>query len=350
MEERLNKLRGLFQEKEAYLILNSADIKYFSGMKSSNIALLITKERQFVFSDARYLHMIQSQRLFEPVVLQKSLIAGICETAGLLDFQRFLIEPEDILHRDYLLLQELTEKEIILANHLTKQLRIVKTPEELEKIQKAQQIAEKAFKEVLKEVYEGNTSKRIAAKLDYLMNLYGSEEPAFETIVVSGEDTINCHGVPNNRPIEKGDFVLFDFGATWQGYRSDMTRTVGVGALPERKIHLYQTVLEAHLLAQKAVKPGIKASALDKIARDHIEKFGYHEFLHSLGHGVGLDIHEAPAISSRSTDVLREGMVLTIEPGIYVKDLGGVRIEDTVAVTSEGYRSFANFEKELIIV
>lgn len=350
MEERLKKLRSLLHEKEAYLILNPADVRYFSGMKSSNIALLVTKKRQLVFSDARYLHLIQSQQLFEPVVLQKSLIAGVCETAGQLEFQRLIVEPDDILHSDYLTLQELTDKEIVPGNRLTKSLRMVKTPKELEAIQRAQEIAEKAYEEVLNEVRPGNTSKRIAAKLDYLMNLYGSEEPAFETIVVSGEDTINCHGVPNDRPIETGDFVLFDFGATWGGYRSDMTRTVGVGTLDERKIHLYQTVLQAHQLAMEAVKPGMEASSLDKIARDHIEKAGYCEFLHSLGHGVGLDIHESPSLSARSMEVLKAGMAITIEPGIYVKGLGGVRIEDTVAVTEKGCRSFANTEKKLIIL
>lgn len=350
MEERLKKLRSLLHEKEAYLILNPADIRYFSGMKSSNIALLVTEKRQLVFSDARYLHLIQSQQLFEPVVLQKSLIAGVCEIAGQMEFQKLIIEPGDILYSDYLMLQELTDKEIVQGNRLTKNLRMIKTKKELEAVQRAQEIAEKAYDEVLNEVRPGNTSKRIAAKLDYLMNLYGSEEPAFETIVVSGEDTINCHGVPNDRPIETGDFVLFDFGATWNGYRSDMTRTVGIGSLTETKIHLYQTVLQAHLLALEAVRPGMEVNNLDKIARDYIEKAGYREFLHSLGHGVGLDIHEQPSISLRNTDILREGMVITIEPGIYVKGVGGVRIEDTVAVTDKGCRSFASTKKELIMI
>ena len=350
MEERVNHLRCLLQEDEGYLILNAADIRYFSGMKASNIALLITKERQFVFSDARYLHLIQSQQLFEPIVLQKSLIAGVCEIAESLGFQKLIIEPEDLMYSDYLTLRKLSKKEIACGNRLTKNLRIIKTPKEMNAIQTAQKIAEKAYEEVLKEVRPGNTSKRIAAKLDYLMNLYGSEEPAFETIVVSGEDTIHCHGVPNDRPIETGDFVLFDFGATFDGYRSDMTRTVGVSSLSEEKRRLYQTVLQAHMLALQAVKPGIRANALDQIARAYIENAGYQEFLHSLGHGVGLDIHESPAVSQRNTDVLREGMVITIEPGIYVKGVGGVRIEDTVAVTETGYHSFASVKKELMIL
>ncbi len=350
MEERLKKLRQLLADDQAYLILNGADIRYFSGMKSSNIALLVTGEKQFVFSDGRYQHMIQSQVLFEPILLQTNLIAGVCDVAKEQKFRRLIVEPSDILHSDFQQLQQLTDKELVFGNHLTRGLRIVKTAEEISSLQKAQNIAQKAYLEVLNEVRPGNTSKRIAAKLDYLMNLYGSEEPAFDTIVVSGEDTIHCHGVPNDRPIQEGDFVLFDFGATKDGYRSDMTRTVGVGALSDEKIQLYQTVLEAHLLALHEIRPGVAASDLDHVARTYMQEKGYAEFLHSLGHGVGLDIHELPTVSAKSQDVLKQGMVLTVEPGLYRKGVGGVRIEDTVVVTQDGFSSFADVKKELIIL
>ncbi len=350
MKERLKKLRGLLTDGDAYLMFNPADIRYFSGMKSSNIALLITDKKQFVFSDGRYLHMIQSQDLYEPILLQTNLIAGVCETAAQLDFKRMIIEPSDILYSDFQNLQKLTDKELICGNHLPQQLRIVKDAEEILCLKQAQAIAEKAYLEVLNEVRPGNTSNSIAAKLDYLMRLYGSEEPAFDTIVVSGEDTIHCHGVPNDRPIKEGDFLLFDFGATKNGYRSDMTRTVGVGFLTDEQVRLYQTVLDAHFMALDAIKPGVEACVPDQIARSYMLNKGYPEFLHSLGHGVGLDIHEAPTLSTKSSSILQSGMVVTIEPGLYRKGVGGVRIEDMVVVTDTGFSSFPNIKKELIIL
>ena len=179
----------------------------------------------------------------------------------------------------------------------------------------------------------------------------GAESVSFDLITITGKKTSLPHGVPGNDIIKNGDFVTFDIGATYKGYHSDMTRTVAVGSVTDKMKEVYNIVLDAQKMAMASVKPGIKCSDIDKIARDYIYSKGYEGcFGHATGHGVGLDIHEYPTVSPRCDTILKEGMIVTIEPGIYIKDNFGVRIEDTVIVTENGYKSFASLPKELTIL
>jgi len=230
-------------------------------------------------------------------------------------------------------------------------MRTIKSTEEIEKIHKAQKIAEKAFDEILGFIRPGVTEREIALKLDNCMLENGAEGLSFETIALAGANTSMPHGVPGNYKVKNGDFVLMDFGAVYDGYHSDMTRTVCVGQPSEKMGKIYDIVLKAQLEALKKVKSGITGSELDGYARDIIDESGYGDFFgHSLGHGVGMEIHEFPTASSKSETILKENMVVTVEPGIYLPGEFGVRIEDFVVVTENSHQNLTNCPKKLIIL
>jgi len=351
MRLRLNKIKEIIKEMncDSYIVLDNNDIRYFSGLVSSNIALLITLNNSYVFSDARYKFVIEGQNIFEPICVSKPIIECLKEKVIEIELKNTLIDPMHINYKNYTLLSESVN--LVNKSDITKKLRIIKDEAELDNIIKAQHIAEKAFNEVIKTIKYGDTTKQIAALLDYKMNLYGSEESSFPTIVVNEEESANCHGVPSNKKISKGDLLLFDFGATYNGYRSDMTRTVAISEISDEKKKIYDIVYNAHIFAAKELKPGIMCKDIDAVARNYISKCGYGEyFMHSLGHGVGLDVHEHPSLNTKCEEVLREGMVVTVEPGVYLKNKFGIRIEDTYILTKNGCKSIANIEKSIIII
>lgn len=351
MDKRLFKIKEIIKNNDcdSFIVTNKSDIRYLSGLVSSNILLLITLDKSYVLSDSRYKYMIERQNIFEPVCVNKSIIISVSQLVKDLKLKKTIVDPNYINYKDYKILSDnlfLVDKE-----NITNDLRIIKDQSEINNIIQAQNIAEKAFNDVLNTIKIGNTTKEIAAYLDYRMNMYGSEEPAFASIVINEEESADCHGIPSNKTINVGDFILFDFGATYNGYRCDITRTICVGNPSDEKKELYNIVLNAHLIAAKELKPGIKCKNIDKLARDYLTSAGYGDlFLHSLGHGVGIDIHEQPTLNTKCETVLKEGMVVTIEPGIYIKNKYGIRIEDTYIVTKTGCKSISNINKSLIII
>ena len=231
------------------------------------------------------------------------------------------------------------------------ELRMVKTDAEIEKIIKAQRITERALNEVLNDLKPGVTDREIAVELEHLIKVYGGERVAFDLICITGANTSLPHGVPGDRVVKEGDFFTFDIGSVYEGYHSDMTRTVAVGYATDEMREIYDIVLEAHIKAQQAIKAGVPARDVDAAARDHIESKGYGEYFgHSTGHGVGLEIHEAPAVSKRSHTVLKDGMIITDEPGIYLPGKFGVRIEDMFLVRGDDPLDLAEIPKDLIII
>jgi Xaa-Pro aminopeptidase len=229
--------------------------------------------------------------------------------------------------------------------------RSVKEEWELERMRKAQQIADKAFAEVLPRIKAGMTELELQAELIYCMYKNGGQGLSFDPIVVSGPNTSLPHGVATDRVIREGDFITMDFGVLLSGYCSDMTRTVAVGEVSSEQRNVYETVLCAKRAAMEGIKPQIKCQTIDKIARDLIDKAGYQGcFGHGLGHSIGLDIHENPCFNTRCETLLQSGMVLTVEPGIYLENKFGVRIEDMVVVTEQGYENLTQSPDELIIV
>ncbi len=245
--------------------------------------------------------------------------------------------------------EKLGVRDFVPVDEVIKELRIIKTPEEIELIKAACGIADMAMMAALEEISEGKREREIAAKMEYVMKMNGAEKPAFDTIIASGWRAALPHGLASDKRIERGDLVVIDEGALYRHYNSDTTRTIVVGSPNEKQKDIYYAVLEAQRKGVEAAKPGITAKELDTIVRDVIAEYGYGDyFIHSTGHGVGLEIHEWPGVSQFDETELRPGMIITIEPGIYIPKFGGVRIEDTVLITESGAVRLTKTERELI--
>jgi Xaa-Pro dipeptidase len=230
-------------------------------------------------------------------------------------------------------------------------MRLVKSPEEVARIKRAVQVVEDVLREGLKKVKPGVTEIEIVAELEYQMKRLGAEGPSFSTMVLAGEKSALPHGKPGDRKIQNGELLLFDLGVYVNGYASDITRTFAVGEINQQLREIYETVLAANEAAIAAVRPGVSLASLDGAARDLIAAKGYGEyFMHRLGHGLGMDVHEYPSVHGENHETLRSGMVFTIEPGIYLPGAGGVRIEDDVLVTENGCEILTQFPKELTVI
>lgn len=230
-------------------------------------------------------------------------------------------------------------------------MRVIKDEDELDNLRKAAELADYAIEVGCREIAEGKTELEILMAIEFEMKKKGVQKMAFDTMVLSGPKTASPHGVPGDRKIQKGDFILFDLGVVYNGYCSDITRTVAFGEPTEAQREIYETVRLAEETAVEKVRPGVTAKELDKAARDVITEAGYGEyFTHRLGHGLGISVHEYPSITGTNEFVLEEGMVFTIEPGIYNPEVTGVRIEDDVVVTKDGVEVLTKFPKELKII
>lgn len=324
-------------------------------MKSSAGMLLIFKECAYLIIDFRYIEKARNTVKNCTVMEQENLTEQINSLMKKHNAKSLAVESMDMtLSRMSFLEKKFPDIEFIKSDELSNNIydmRTIKSTEEIEKIHKAQKIAEKAFDEILGFIRPGVTEREIALKLDNCMLENGAEGLSFETIALAGANTSMPHGVPGNYKVKNGDFVLMDFGAVYDGYHSDMTRTVCVGQSSEKMGKIYDIVLKAQLEALKKVKSGITGSELDGYARDIIDESGYGDFFgHSLGHGVGMEIHEFPTASSKSETILKENMVVTVELGIYLPGEFGVRIEDFVVVTENSHQNLTNCPKKLIIL
>lgn len=232
---------------------------------------------------------------------------------------------------------------------LLRSMRVNKSPEEVKRMQHAIHLIEEVLRQGLKSVKAGVTEIEIVAELEYLMKKLGAEGPSFDTMVLSGPKTALPHGAPGDRKIQHGDLLMFDMGVYANGYASDITRTFAVGEISSELKSIYNAVLEANLQGIQAIKPGVTLASVDQAARDAIEKAGYGPyFLHRLGHGLGIDVHEYPSVHGNNSDLVQSGMIFTVEPGVYVAGLGGVRIEDDIFVTDNGVEVLTSYPKELI--
>lgn len=255
-----------------------------------------------------------------------------------------------IVERLEALQQSFPEANFVRLDEKINAMRVIKDEHELEKLRKAAELADYAIEIGCKEIAEGKTEMEIVTAIESAILEKGCKM-SFETTVLSGPKTASPHGTPGSRKIEKGDMVLFDLGVNYDGYCSDITRTVAFGEPSEAQKEIYNTVLAANTNAIAAVKPGVRAMELDKIARDTIADAGFGEyFTHRLGHGLGISVHEFPSVTGANELTMEEGMVFTIEPGIYKSDVTGVRIEDDVVVTKNGVEVLTKFQKELIVL
>lgn len=345
----------LADEKHAALITSDISRRYFSGFSSSAGLILITKEASYLLIDFRYFDKAK-QRVTDCEVLllenERKQLVDLLVNHGIstvsIESREMTVAQLNKYKENYPFIN--FDSTSGLSDEIGK-MRIIKTPEEIEKIIKAQRIAEKAFSRLLRDLKPGLTEKHVAALLEYYMSEYGSDGKSFDTIAASGINSASPHAVPTDKKLEVGDFLTLDFGATYDGYHSDMTRTVAIGKVTDDMKRMYDAVLFAHIDALKAIRADISGKVADSVARSTLDAWGYGKYFgHSLGHGVGLEIHEPPMASPSSTNMLKEGMVLTDEPGAYISGKYGVRIEDMVVVTKDGCTDLANTTKDLIII
>jgi len=345
---KLLKDKGL----DAIVFTNQYNIRYLSGYKGDTGLLVQTAKKQYLLTDFRYIFQAEEEAKDAEVVdiaklgyagALKEIFAGNnVKTTGF-EAEQTLCAQRDAWKK------KCRGVSFVPVDEELADLRIIKTPEELEKLRRAEAIGDAAFIEILKFIKPGVTELQIAAKLEYTMKMLGAEGNSFDPIVASGVNSSKPHAVPTNKKVEKGDFLTMDFGCKFDGYCSDMTRTIVVGKASDKQKDIYNTVLKAQLAVLDMLKPGRTGIEIDKVARDIIDDAGYKGcFGHGLGHGVGLFIHETPNANMRYDKKMKANMTLTDEPGIYISGFGGVRIEDMGAFTKDGFENYAKSPKELI--
>lgn len=349
---RCKRIRDILQREklDGILISNAFNMRYLSGFSGGTGYLLITDREAVIFTDSRYtIQAKEESDTFVVVELEDTYVELIGEWIKKEQIEVLGFEGGEVRVSDYLKWKEkFPSKELRDVGKEIDLLRAIKTPKELEMLAEAERIGDKVFSKILEIIKPGMTELEVTAYLEFWMKQYGAERMSFDTIAASGLNSAKPHAVPGRKVIEKGDFLTMDFGCVYEGYCSDMTRTIVVGKADAKQKEIYQIVLEAQLAALEFIQEGKKGWEVDKIARDIITNAGYGEnFGHGLGHSVGLFIHEEPRLSKKGNTTLKENMVVTVEPGIYVENFGGVRIEDMVVVTKEGCRNLTHSSKEL---
>jgi Xaa-Pro aminopeptidase len=339
---RTDRLRASLEEP--LLVSNGVNIRYLVGFESSNTALLVEPERLRLFSDFRY---AEAGRAVEGVEFQetkRSLFADLAERLS----GRIGFEADDLTYSRYATLAA-GGLELVPRHGLVEALRVVKDDDEQEAIRRATEVTNQVYERLASEKFAGRTERDLAWRMDELFHELGADEPAFATIVAAGPNSARPHADPGERVIEPGQTVVVDAGARVDGYCSDCTRTFATGPLPDRLRRAYAVCLEAQLAGVEALCAGVTGVAADAAARTRIEDAGLGEaFGHGLGHGVGMDVHEAPRLSRESADTLAAGNVVTIEPGVYLEGLGGIRIEDLAIVRDGQPEVLTSFTKELV--
>ncbi|HET8606769.1 MAG TPA: aminopeptidase P family protein [Gaiellaceae bacterium] len=344
MNERVDRLRARLEEP--LLVTGETNVFYLCGFRSSNAALLVEPERLRLYADFRYAEAAQAVEGVEFVETKRSLLGDLGERLeGPIGF-----DAGQVTHAGW---QALTAAglEAVPRTGLVEAVRAVKSEDELAAIGRASRAAEHALEALVREPWIGRSEREVAWRFRELAHANGADEMSFETIVASGPNGARPHARPTERTIGRGELVVCDFGVVLDGYCSDCTRTFSTGDLPEELRRAYEACREAQLAAVEGIRAGMSGVEADALARDPIETAGYGErFGHGLGHGVGLAVHEAPTLSRLSTDTLEAGNVVTIEPGIYLPGVGGVRIEDLAVVREDGLELMTSFRKDLVEV
>lgn len=352
MEKRIERLYTLFEEREldAILINKPENRRYFSGFTGSAGMLLVTKQSNQLVTDFRYLDQAVKQAHLYEIVKQESngydTVSTLIKKAEVI---KVGFESDFLTFEDHAKFKLLVPQVQLIPVHLDG-LRMIKDEFELSLLRKAVEIADNAFAYIITFIRPGLSEQAVAIELEHYMRRLGAEKPAFDTIVASGVRGALPHGKASSKIIQAGEFVTLDFGAVYEGYHSDMTRTICMGDATTKQRELYDIVLQAQLAGVQAAKPGLTGAQVDELSRDIIREAGYGDYFgHGLGHGIGLAIHEEPRISPTNTQViLRENMVVTVEPGIYLPDWGGIRIEDSIVIAPNGSEVMTASSKQLM--
>ncbi|RTQ92889.1 M24 family metallopeptidase [Lysinibacillus telephonicus] len=351
---KLEKLRKALEENnlDGLLITNEYNRRYITGFTGSAGVAIVTKEDAVFITDFRYTEQAKKQvQNFRIVQQEGTLYNEVAKQVELMGIKSLGFEKDTVTYGMFETYKSLIKAELVPQSGLIEKIRLIKTEQEINIIKVACEIADNAFTHILKFIKPGVTELEVSNELEFFMRKQGATASSFDTIVASGTRSALPHGVATDKVIEKGDFVTLDFGAIYNGYVSDITRTIAVGQPSEKLVEVYNTVLQSQLLALEKVGPGMTGIQADAVARDYLASKGYkEEFGHTTGHGIGLEVHEGPALSFRSETVLEPNMVVTIEPGIYLPGIGGVRIEDDILITETGNEKLTHSSKELIIL
>ncbi len=333
---------------DCLLITSYENYRYFSGFTGSNCTLLITKGECFALTDSRYDLQIREQaKLYTPIIANQSKNAHIFELISKNSITSIGYETSRLTDSEARALRQMSDKiSWVPLPDFGEDIRAIKDASEILNIRRAAKVADDAFSALIHTLKKGMTEREVAARLEYEMALRGSEKAAFETIAASGVRGAMPHACPTDAPLPENGLLTLDFGACIGGYMSDITRTLHLGKPCRELSELWDMVYKVQKKCVAKVSPGITCREITEYQCELFSEFGAEEYImHSLGHGVGLAIHEAPTVSKRSDSVLSENMVITIEPGLYIENLGGVRIEDTVLVTASGAEVLTHSQK-----
>lgn len=356
MKQSLQRLmERLPEEVDGAIIASDRNRRYFTDMRSSAGTLLVTRNAACLIIDFRYIEKARRVVRDIPVELQTDVYAQAAAFFAHEGVRRVAVETDSMTVETF---RQYTEKlpGITLSNdgalsRLIGEMRSVKTAEELSFIRQAQAITDEVFSGILEYIRPGVSEQEIAVEMEYQMRRRGASGVAFDTIVASGVNSSMPHAVPSSKKIEAGDFVTMDFGAAYEGYCSDMTRTVAVGQITPEQRRVYDTVLQAQKMAIEAIPHCRRYNEIDQVARDYIYEQGYEGcFGHSLGHSLGLFIHESPGFSVNCREEMQPGVVVTVEPGVYLEGKFGVRIENMVLLQENGAEDLTHSPRELILL
>lgn len=351
MSDRNNFIHHLLTNEnlDALLVFGQADLRYLCGFTGSDGVLFISQHRTLFLTDSRYQQQARQEVDADDIRCYNNKLQALATLIEETGSQQVAFDARRLNVAQYLELQRLCPSGVIFSP-LTDQwesLRGVKQPDEIACLKQAADLNRRAFEATLPSIRAGVRERDVALELEFHLKKNGGEINSFDFIVASGRRGSLPHGVASDKLIAEGDLVTIDFGTRLGGYHSDETVTLAVGAVDGKLRQIFDIVLEAHDSAIAAARPGMRACELDAVARDLITDKGYGDFFgHGLGHGVGLEVHEFPTLTAKSDTVLTSGMVVTIEPGIYVPDTGGVRIEDTILITNEGRESLTSIPKQ----
>ncbi|MEK8132768.1 Xaa-Pro peptidase family protein [Paenibacillus filicis] len=353
--KRISQLRTLMERQglEALLITNATNRLYMTGFTGSAGYVLLTGQRAVLLTDFRYMtqapQQAQGYEVIEHAPSPLETVRSLLQSEGL---SRLGFEQQDVSYGAYLAYsQVLSGIELVATDKLVETLRMVKDDTEIAVMQEAADLADRTFHHIVGLLKPGVSERDIALEIELFVRRNGAASTSFETIVASGERSALPHGKASDRIIGTDEFVKLDFGAYYKGYCSDITRTVVVGKPSDKHQEIYGIVLEAQLEALSRIRPGMTGREADAVARDVIKRHGYGDYFgHGLGHGLGMEVHEAPRLSTQGDIVLEPGMVVTVEPGIYLPGFGGVRIEDDIVITDTGNRRLTQSSKDLIVI
>jgi Xaa-Pro aminopeptidase len=353
--QRAGRLQALLEEKQldALLITNGFNRRYLSGFTGSSGFCLVTKSSAELITDFRYIEQAHKQAEgFEIIRHQADILDAVAERAKHHNVKRLGFERNHVTYAQYKRLETVTAgMELADTEGLVEELRLVKTDEEIAVVREAAEIADKTFSHIVNYIKPGMTELAVSNEMEMHMRSLGASSSSFETIVASGLRSALPHGVASDKVIEQGDMITLDFGAYYKGYVSDITRTIAVGEPSDKLREIYSVVLKAQLNGVKHFRAGITGIEADALTRDIIKDAGYGQYFgHSTGHGIGLEVHEGPALSMKGDKTLRPGMIVTCEPGIYIPGIGGVRIEDDVVITEKGCEILTSSPKDLIVL